>query len=975
MPDQAHRNPDEERERHFSDLRALVQVFAGLVHSLDLDQRLQATLEGIQRIVQGDWGCFLLIEPGSSSLRLTHPTALPRSLAAELESLKFDFTRTESLHALSAQVRALLMAQSITSFLLVSLTARGKPIGLLLVGMRRDTMLAPATVDLITSLGEHIGMAIDNARLHTALAESEAWHRAFIENSPDAFWEGTVTGEITFVNDAACRIVGLDRETILGKRVEDFAGDDEETRRAAGAELRERGFLISRGGKLRTATGAIRQINYTTRLLRDPNGEPFRYQTIFRDITEQQELIETLSRRTQELAVLNRIAGILSHPLELDRALDQVCEQLTSITGMETAVIFLLNGSKQYMDIVAHRGVSDSLFEQARRVGLDDPMARRVALDGGLIAFNDVMLEYTGESFAGPRAEGYHAGIGVQILKRGAPIGVIFVGSKIKTSYEKADVNLLRNVASQIGVAIENADLFAQMQRRVRELDGLAQLSAASTTTLEPQTIAQTAVEWTRKLLEVDVADLRWLRGDALELMAAKAERSEFIQPAPIVLGDLLEGFTLSSFPLIVRDLESEADVPFVARQQLEPRGLRAMLVVPLAVRERVIGTMSVAHSQPRQWSQQEIHLLETIANQLANTLDSAQLFQRILSEQRKVQTIFDSGLSGLYATDAQGRIVTFNRAAERITGWTFDEVRDKKWEEVFGETKPLIRDALERKEPVFAPEGRELSTRDGRAVPVAEAAAPLFDEKGQVNGAVGAFWDLTREKQAELSREKFLTLVAHQLRSPLTAMLSSLQLLERQGLSKERRAELWTIVKGESERLKKFADEFLDLEAAVKSPHPIRMELLRVTDLARALIPKSQADGRGHRFRVRSAKPEPLVHADAGRVEDILRNLLDNAVSYSPADSVVTISIRPLDDNRVDVAVKDQGEGIPVEDQARIFEPFYRSAKTGGRHTYGHGLGLTIAKGMVEEMGGEIWVENQKRRGAIFHFTLRRCG
>jgi signal transduction histidine kinase len=103
------------------------------------------------------------------------------------------------------------------------------------------------------------------------------------------------------------------------------------------------------------------------------------------------------------------------------------------------------------------------------------------------------------------------------------------------------------------------------------------------------------------------------------------------------------------------------------------------------------------------------------------------------------------------------------------------------------------------------------------------------------------------------------------------------------------------------------------------------------------------------------------------------LDNLLDNAVSYSPPRSTVDVSIKSLGKDVVEVTVEDEGEGVPIEDRARVFEPFYRSATLASRHAYGHGLGLSIAQSMVKQMGGEIWVDTRREHGSDFHFTLRR--
>ncbi len=419
-------------------------------------------------------------------------------------------------------------------------------------------------------------------------------------------------------------------------------------------------------------------------------------------------------------------------------------------------------------------------------------------------------------------------------------------------------------------------------------------------------------------------------------------------------------------------DLENEPNDVLERWLGLRQRGLYALQAAPMFSREHVIGVLAAAHSHPHPWSQSEADLLQTVANQVANAVNNAQLYQSVLSEERKIQAIFESGLSGLYATDAVGRIILFNRAAERATGWTLQQVHGRTWQEVFSDANTLIKMALDRKEPIYIPEGRNLRTREGHSLPVAEAVAPLFDEENQVNGAVGAFWDLSKEKQAEQSRENFLMMVAHQLRSPLAALLSALQLLERQSLSAAKRAELWSIVKSDGVRLKKFADEFLDLESAVQSPRPVQLEPLSIVTLTRNLVHVFKKNHRSHHFRVKASQRELIAFSDPVRVENILRNLLDNALRYSPAKSFITVSIEPRPDV-VEISVRDQGEGISPQDRERIFEPFYRFSKLAGQRGDGHGLGLFIARTMVKEIEGEIWFDGEPGHGTTFHFTVRR--
>ena len=115
------------------------------------------------------------------------------------------------------------------------------------------------------------------------------------------------------------------------------------------------------------------------------------------------------------------------------------------------------------------------------------------------------------------------------------------------------------------------------------------------------------------------------------------------------------------------------------------------------------------------------------------------------------------------------------------------------------------------------------------------------------------------------------------------------------------------------------------------------------------------------------------MALADLDRVENILFNLLDNAVSYSPPGTRITVTIKPAQDKLIQLSVQDQGPGVPIEDHGKIFEPFFRSTRVTDRHIYGHGLGLAIAKRSVLEMGGTIWLDGYANQGATFHFTLRR--
>ena len=972
-------------EQRLAELHALVRVIAQINRSLDPAQVRHASLEGLREFVGGEFGCFLLLQDDAPTLRVENAVGLAAPLLAQLQNLACPLsttteTRAVDLSTIGQGISEILRAHGIQSFILLPLTARQRALGILLIGVHPGKVLSPLSIDLLLSIGEQIGMALEHARLHTALAESEAWHRAFIENSPDGFWETDAEGNVVYVNLSACRMLGYSRAELLKMRRADFLVVDPTELRARLVQLERDGFLTNQYAKVRVQSGETRTIQYTMRVVRDARGETQRRQAIFRDVTAEMAALDALRQRTHELNALNQIAGILNHPLELTESLGRVCEQIVSLTGMDAVGLYVLDDAKQHLNLIAQRGLSQQLQTQVRRLGVDDPAVAIIVQEGKALALNELSDFPVATSFAGPRAEGYHAGIGVPLRRREAWVGALYVGSKTPRRYTQAEVDLIQNIANQIGVALENADLYERMRQRVSELEGLAQLSATCVATFETAALARLAVNWTTRLLRAHTTTIRLLESDTVRLFA-QASASNQENPTPYLsLDAVTRRIVRERVPYTISDTQTDSGVLPFHREHLQKLGLRSLLAVPLFARERVLGILATGHAEPHAWTSHEVDLAQTIANVVASAMDNAQLYQHALTEQRKVQAIFDSGLSGLFATDAQGRIVMFNRAAERITGWTLDEVRGKSWQELFSDdtvgnpAESLLARALSHKETRYAFDGRKMRTKDGRVIPIAKATAPLLDDKDNVIGAVGAFWDLSREQRAQIEYENFLAMLAHQIRSPLSSVLSALELFEQRNLAEAQRAELWSIIKTEGQHLRRLADQFLEHQTALKSTQAVRLERFAVGALARQLVRQFRAQYPTHQFRIRVVSPAPCAFADSAHVESVLRNLLENAVAYSPENTSVYVRVTTPDQDWIVVSVQDEGIGIPVKEQANLFRMFYRVPQTSARRIYGHGLGLALAKEMVTAMGGKIWVESEEGQGATFYFSLRRA-
>jgi signal transduction histidine kinase len=243
-----------------------------------------------------------------------------------------------------------------------------------------------------------------------------------------------------------------------------------------------------------------------------------------------------------------------------------------------------------------------------------------------------------------------------------------------------------------------------------------------------------------------------------------------------------------------------------------------------------------------------------------------------------------------------------------------------------------------------------------------------MRDPAGAVAGRIFAFRDISAERFVDQMKSDFVSTVSHELRTPLTSIYGFAETLLRQDVlfgEPERRTFLGYIA-SESERLTRIVDALLNV-ARLDSGH-LRVDL-RPTDIGALLedaVPAEETDTNGHRFVVDVPNGVPDVRADADKLRQVLDQLIENAVKYSPSGGVVRLEARRRTD-AVEISVADEGVGIPASRLDRVFDKFYR----GGESRPGTGLGLFIAQGLVAAMGGKIWVSSKRGRGSRFTFEL----
>jgi len=380
-------------------------------------------------------------------------------------------------------------------------------------------------------------------------------------------------------------------------------------------------------------------------------------------------------------------------------------------------------------------------------------------------------------------------------------------------------------------------------------------------------------------------------------------------------------------------------------------------------------------------------------------------------------QAIVANVPSAIMTLDLAGHVVTFNQAAERITGFEFEALRDHPWQATPFRVCSGLGPFFAHPDPSFPPPPVEvyLTRRDGRAIPVGIAFSPLRGEDGNPVGLVAIFQDLTERKQVEeqLRRADRLAAlgqlaasIAHEIRNPLAAISGSVEVLREDQVLAVPSRELLEIVLREAHRLKLITGQFLDFakpRPLLSRPCPLRP----LVEETLYLLAKSGERHPGTTWAVTEEPPDLSVLADSDQLRQVVWNLCLNAIQAMPEGGRLTIALRAApagsqlvessigqlgktepsirrdqltnrpvdhstspseDDEWVEMAFQDTGRGIPPQELERVFDPFYTTRASGT------GLGLAIARKILESMGGRIAVASRPNAGTTFRLWLRRA-
>jgi PAS domain S-box-containing protein len=395
-----------------------------------------------------------------------------------------------------------------------------------------------------------------------------------------------------------------------------------------------------------------------------------------------------------------------------------------------------------------------------------------------------------------------------------------------------------------------------------------------------------------------------------------------------------------------------------VLRDLVARMGVASLALVPLESRGRFLGLLALCWTGRHQLNREQEALLGLAGNQIAGALEAALRLEEAERAAGEAQAVFYAIADGVLLTDPYGRVTAMNRALEALTGWTEAEARGRPYAEVL----PLATDRADGP--------ADLVSRYGRKVPVAVSSAPIFDTRGRVVGGVDVIRDVSKEREIDEVKSALISTVSHELRTPLTLIHGFAELLVLRDMPAERQRSSAVEILDASRRLARLIDDLLSVSRMESGRLVLDPRPLDLAAVVERILSPFRAMAARHTLRTKLPANLPVVWGDPDKVEQILTNLVGNAIKYSPGGGEVLVTV-DVDGDTVQVSVRDQGIGMSPRDMGQLFEKFYRVDREEVRRAGGTGLGLYITKRLVEMHGGRLWAESWPGVGSVFRFTL----
>jgi len=505
---------------------------------------------------------------------------------------------------------------------------------------------------------------------------------------------------------------------------------------------------------------------------------------------------------------------------------------------------------------------------------------------------------------------------------------------------------------------------------RVRQRDYLLEISRLLTQELDLEKLLARILRLSIEMLAGQAGIIALLQPDGWQVAAAQG-----IAPA----------FLSYLRPLLAEGDRAELDVEELNRMLKDltytaSRGLLNGTGLALRAHGTNIGVIFIFRNYPDLFTPEDRRLLQSFADQAAIAVRNAQLYGQVTYEKQRLDALLDSAADGMLILSAEQVVERCNTAFERLSGRPRREIVGKTHQEIIRWSGQPLGKTLEEAGADAWPltpnatlyvEG-DLARPLPPPLAVGVTYAPVLAADGRLRNIVASVRDITHFRTAEQIKSTFISIVSHELRTPVALIKGYASTLRRDDAKWDRPTvrDSLAVIEEEADRLSAMIDDLLDASRLQAGGLSLSRAEVSLPALAERVIARFASESMHHRLKADFHPKFPVVMGDETRLEQVLSNLVSNALKYAPQGAItVSGTSRP---EQVIVCVTDEGPGIEARDLPHIFDRFYRSTHA-SRQTKGAGLGLYLARAIVEAHGGRIWADPQPEAGARICFSLPR--
>jgi signal transduction histidine kinase/GAF domain-containing protein len=691
---------------------------------------------------------------------------------------------------------------------------------------------------------------------------------------------------------------------------------------------------------------------------------------------ENAALFRQEARRREHLEALNQVGAALSSELDKERLLYLIAQTARDLTGAGFAAFTLRpeDGSGERFYLAAAAGLTPQ----------QEAMLRRMPLGGeGVLApiYQEHRLVRVGNATTDAHAVGQPRGhplvrsfLGAPLLGRdGAMLGGLLLGHNQPDQFTAEHETLLKGLAAQASVALENARLYEQARARAEELEAVIESI-------------------------VDGVALHNAKGELVRQNRAALQISEStgISIAALLMQEIA-GARLCTADREPLSVEARPSRRALAGETVRGADLR---VIWNTGADWELNVSAAPLHGPQHAIEGAVTVFRDLTVQRRQERE-ALLYAEAEDRRRLLQSILDELPSGVFIVEGkESRLLLANRAAEATWGarWQpevpasdFFRTSGVRIFQADGRPMPIENLAsirvFQQDEPIRYLQ-EVIRRPDGTSLPVLVSAVKLpmlVEERQQApqgpptrQMAAIVMQDISALKETERLKDEFVALVSHELKNPLTSIKGYTQLLRAQlgaqegvSLSEQERLCL-NVVEEEADRLSALASDVIDVSRLQSGRLVLRIDELDLVALVRQVVERLQITTQEHTLMLNVDHESIWLHGDRNRLEQVLLNLIGNAIKYTPQGGPIDITVTQIEDGQsVQVSIHDSGIGIPREQQARIFARFSRASNAAAYGITGTGLGLFLCRELIERHGGRIWMESEEGKGSTFSFIL----